>query len=68
MAAMPEETRKKISDGMKRAWESPTMRQRVSEGIKRAMTPAVRQKISRAGRERWRRWREAREAARTGND
>jgi hypothetical protein len=59
MAAMPEETKQKISEAVKRAGQSPTYRQRRSEALKRSWTPARRAAVSRERREFWRKWREA---------
>jgi len=58
MAEMPEETRQKISEANKLAWESPAVRKRTSEGLKQAWTPARREAMSRERREFWRKWRE----------
>jgi hypothetical protein len=63
MAKMPEETRQKISDGNRRAWASPAVRQRMITAIKGAWTPARRQAMSRERRAFWRQRREAKAAA-----
>ena len=59
MAAMPEETRQKISASAKRSWQSPAVRARRVKAIHRMMTPTMRAKISRTMRITWARRREA---------
>lgn len=63
MAAMPEETKQKISESIKKVYQSPTYRQRRSDGLKRSWTPARRAALSRERREFWRKWREAKAAS-----
>lgn len=67
MAAMPEETKQKIAEGVRKAFESPTVRKRHREGSQRAWTPARRAAYGRERREFWRKWREAK-AAREASD
>lgn len=62
MAAMPEETKKKISVAVKRALESPSVRARYRSGARRRWTPEYRKDFGRRMREAWRE-RRAREAS-----
>ena len=60
MATMPDETKKKIAEGVRRAYESPAVRKRQRDGTKQSMTPARRAAIGKERREFWRKWREQR--------
>ena len=62
MASMPDETKKKISLGMRRAWASPTIRARRVAAARASWTPTRRQAFSRRMRDWWHRQREARAA------
>jgi hypothetical protein len=62
MASMPQETRDKISEAVKRAGLSPTVRQRRKDGQKGRWTAAARAALGKERREYWRQWREAKAA------
>jgi hypothetical protein len=64
MSEMPSDTKAKISKAVRRACQSPTVKQRRSEGIKRSWTPARRAALSRERREFWQQWRRERDQAR----
>lgn len=64
MAKMPAETKRRISEGARKAWTSPAIRKRIIDGIKASWaSPARRQAMSRERREFWRKRREAKAAA-----
>jgi hypothetical protein len=67
MAKLAQETKDKISEAIKRCLQSPTYRQRRSEGLKRSWTPARRAAVSRERREFWRKWREAKARKEAGD-
>jgi hypothetical protein len=60
MATMPEETRRKIGEGVRRAYESPSVRARLSASTRRRWTPEYRKEFAKRMREVWRQ-RKARE-------